>query len=156
MARSRLFSGQERAGLHRPEASSFSGQKGAGLRRLTPAPCFRWAPRKEAGSLARVRHLTGRQAAGSAPERCRFRGPLGGRGAFFGKHSPWRPTETRKRRKPAFSVFSREGKAGFCRLCQFEPVSAKRGPYYLKEEPDPTEGPQRGPEGVFLTGFEGS
>ena len=77
-------------------------------------------------------------------------------GSFCGKHSSSAQRKTMSRRKPAFLGFSWVQKAGFAGFGQNRSVPAKRGPYYLRWEPDLVEAARRVAEGLFLTGKEGS
>ena len=158
---SRLLSWPKEAGFSWPKAGSFPGQKGAGFRRLSPAPVFRWAPRRRAGSLATVRHLPGRQAAGSAPERCCFWGPPSEAGRLLRKTLLQRPTGTGE---PAKAGFSRVFPGRKSRLLPALSEPARNGQKRLilpKRRAGPCRG---GPEGRrgrildrkrgFLTGFD--
>ena len=157
--KSRLLWPKAGSSLARKEAG-FPGQKPAsswpGKSRLPPASpaSFRGARLLSPAESTSPHSADKRRC--SAPERCCIWAPFDAPRLVSGKHSYGAQGKQGSRRKPAFTGFSWCGKAGFCRLCQSRLVPAKRGLYSGKEEPDPTEGPQRGPEGLFLTGKEGS
>ena len=134
--KSRLLSGQEEAGFGR-------------LRRLT----FRGAQRKVTSASTSPPPADKRPD--SAPERCHIRRLFRRSRSFFGKHSYSAQRKRKSRQKPAFTVFPRVGKAGFCRLCQLRPEPGKRGPYYLRWCRTLPRTPKGRPRALFLTGSEG-
>ena len=150
--RSRLM--PAKAGSFRPERSRlFMAKAGSFSGRLWPASAglLPWRPTET------VRHCGEPPlAALLVPERCHIWHLFDAGRGFCGKHSYRAQREDGSRRKPAFTVFSWVQEAGESRLCQSRLVSARRGSYYLRWEPNPTEEPRRGSEGVFLTRKEGS
>ena len=147
---SRLLLWPERSRLTPAEAgSSLAGKKPAyaGSRRLPFRGAQRMSPAKSTSPPSRDKRGY------SAPERCHIWAPFCIPRRKCGKHSYGAQRFQGSRRKPAFLGFPGCREAGFCRLRQFWPEPAKRGPYYLRWCRTSPRRPRGPPRALFLTAF---